>query len=215
MPFAVREPIDGRRVVATVAAAFVVVIVSSWVAWSGDVPGWEASILRWFNGWPGWLEPVMWPLQQFGVLFAPIVGGLVVVASTRRWQHLIPFVLVLPLKLLIEKAIVKQLVDRERPYVSIGPEIEVRGPAFEGLSFPSGHTTTAFASAMLVGAFLPRPWRPVLWAWAVIVAVARLWYGEHNVLDVVTGAALGTAFASVLWFAFLNQEAERAQPVSQ
>ena len=150
----------------------------------------------------------MWFIQQVGVLAAPIGAGLIVVAFTRRSQHLVPFVLVLPLKLGIEKGLVKQLIQRERPFTSIGPEINVRGPAFDGLSFPSGHATTAFAVAILVAAFLPPRWRSVPIVWAVGVAAARLYFGEHNFLDVVAGAALGTMFATVLWFSFLNRFAD-------
>lgn len=211
VPFlAVRSRLEARTVAAVVAISAVIVVAGSAVAWDGTVPEWEAKPLRWINGWPDWFEPAMWPLQQVGVFMAPVIAGLIIVAFTRRWQHLIPFVLVLPSKLGIEKAIVKQLVDRERPFVSLGPEIKVRGPAFEGLSFPSGHATTAFALAVLVTAFLPSKWRPIPIIWALIVAIARLYYGEHNVLDVVVGAALGIAFASVLWFIFLNREVPKA-----
>ncbi len=204
-PFAVRDAVSLATVLAVVAISSVVVLYSSFVAWDGTVPEWEADILRFFNGWPDWLEPGMWFLQQVGVFAAPVVGGLIIVFFTRRWWYLVPFVLVLPLKLGIEKAIVKKLVERERPFVSVGPEIEVRGPAFTGLSFPSGHCTTAFALAVLVAAFLPPRWRIVPLSWAVVVAVARLYLGEHHVLDVVAGAALGIAFATVLWFLFLNR----------
>jgi undecaprenyl-diphosphatase len=205
--FAVRTRLQPSTVAAIVAVAAIIVVASSVVAWDGTVPDWEAEPLRWINGWSDRFEPAMWALQQVGVVMAPVVAGLLVVAFTRRWQHLVPFVLVLPLKLGIEKAVVKRLVERERPYVSLGPDIEVRGPAFEGLSFPSGHSTTAFALAVLLTAFLAPKWRIVPITWATIVAIARLYYGEHNVLDVVTGAALGTAFATVLWFVFLNREA--------
>ena len=85
----------------------------------------------------------------------------------------------------------------------------MRGPAFEGLSFPSGHSTTAFALFILVSAFVPYRWRYVPLIGAVLVAVARLYYGEHNALDVIAGAAMGTAFATALWYLFLNQWAER------
>lgn len=207
-PFlAVRTRLAASTVIAVVAAASVIVVVASAVAWNGTVPGWEARVLRWVNDWPGWLEPAMWTLQQVGVFMAPVVAGLVVVSFTRRWQHLVPFVLILPMKLGLEKAVVKQLVDRERPYVSVGPDIDVRGDAFAGLSFPSGHTTTAFALAVLLAAFLPPKWRFVPITWAMVVGVARMYYGEHNLLDVVAGATLGTAFAAVLWFVFLNREA--------
>ncbi len=199
-----------RRASIIVAVTTALIVASSAVAWDGTVPSWEVRILEFFNGWPDWLEPGMWVLQQVGVLFAPVAVGLTIAAATRNWRHLVPFVLVLPLKLGIEKGLVKQLVERERPFVSVGPEIEVRGPAFEGLSFPSGHTTTAFAVGILAAAFLPPRWRFVPVVWAGAVAVIRMYYGEHNVLDVVAGAAMGTAFATVLWFFFLNRHVDPA-----
>lgn len=202
---ALRDRVELPRVLLVVAISLVTVVVSSVIAWDGEVPAWEESILRWFNEWPDGLEAPLWVVQQVGVFGAPVVGGLVVLWFTRRWFHLIPFVLVLPLKLTLEKGVVKQLVHRQRPYVSVGPDIEVRGPAFEGLCFPSGHCTTAFALATLLAAFVPPKWRPLPFAWAVAVAATRLYYGEHNVLDVVAGAALGIAFATVLWFVFLNR----------
>ncbi len=206
--FFVRRRIGGLAASVIVAAAALVVLVSSLIAADGDVPRWERDLLVFFNDWPDWLEPVMWFVQQPGVLMAPVIAGLVIVWFTREWRLLIPFVAVLPLKLGIEKAIVKQLVERERPFVSVGPEIEVRGPAFGGLSFPSGHSTTAFAMFILVSAFVPHRWRFVSLAAAMTVAIARLYHGEHNFLDVVAGAAMGTAFATVLWFAFLNRWAQ-------
>ncbi len=197
--------LSARRLTAIVLAATVVLSASASVAWNGEVPAWEVDILTFFNDWPDWLEPPMWLLQQAGVLFAPIIVGIVIVAFTRRWQHLVPFVMVVPLKLGIEKGLIKKLVERERPFLSVGPQIEVRGTGFDGFSFPSGHATTAFATAFLVAAFLPRRWRPVPLIWAGIVAVSRMYFGEHNLLDVVAGAAAGTAFAAILWFVFLNR----------
>ena len=203
--FVICHSLSRQRVVIVVLVALAVVVAGSAIAWDGTVPGWEVGVLEFVNGWPDWLEPIMWVIQQVGVFAAPVVAGVIVVLFTRRWQHLVPFVMVLPLKLGIEKGIVKKLVQRERPFVSVGPEINVRGPAFEGLSFPSGHSTTAFATAILLSAFLPPRWRFVAVTWATMVAVARLYYGEHNLLDVVVGAAMGSGFAAVLWFAFLNR----------
>lgn len=201
----IRRPLSLGVTAATVATAVVVIVVTSAVAWGGNVPNWELDVLLFVNGWPDWLEPLMWTLQQVGALVSPIIAGLILVYFTRKRRYLLPFALVLPLKLGFEKLLLKQLVERERPFVSVGPEIEVRGPAFEGLSFPSGHTTTAFAVGVLVSAFLPARWRPIPLLWAAIVGCARLYYGEHNFLDVVAGAAMGTAFAAVLWFVFLNR----------
>ena len=197
--------VSSRRLIITVLVTLAAIIASSLVAWDGNVAGWERSVLEFVNGWPDFLEPVFWFLQQPGVLFAPVIVGLVVFSQTRQWQHLAAFAAILPLKLGIEKGLVKQLVQRERPFVSAGEWVNVRGPAFEGLSFPSGHTTTAFATAILLSAFLPKRWRPVPIIWATIVGIARIYYGEHNALDVVAGAALGTLFATGLWFVFLNR----------
>lgn len=210
-PFALRHRISAAETVVVSIVAIVVVVASSVVAADGTVPEWEESVLLFFNGWFDWLEPLMWVLQQVGVTGAPIVAALVVYYFTRRWQHFVAFAAVLPMKLLIEKGLVKNLVERDRPFESVGPHINVRGPAFEGLSFPSGHTTTIFAVSVLLSALLPAKWRPVPMVWAGIVGISRLYYGEHNALDVVAGAATGTLFAVALWFTLLNRVAGELQ----
>jgi len=67
-----------------------VVVVSGAVAWDGDVPGWELSILEFFNGWLDWLEPIMWVLQQPGVLLAPLIAGAIIAGLIRRWHCSMP-----------------------------------------------------------------------------------------------------------------------------
>lgn len=206
--FVLRHTISARQTLLVSAVAIAIIVISSLVARNGTVPDWEESVLLFFNGWADWLEPIMWVLQQVGVIGAPIVAAVVVYYVTRRWQHFVAFAAILPMKLVIEKGVVKKLVPRDRPFESVGADINVRGPAFEGLSFPSGHATTVFAVAILLAALLPPRWRLLPVAWAVVVAIARLYYGEHNFLDVVTGAAIGTLFAVVLWYAILNRVGE-------
>ncbi len=202
-----------RAFVTVLCGALAVFLGAAAVASDGDVPGWEAEMLRFVNSWPDWLEPILWLPQQMGVLGAPVIGGILIAWAARCWKYAIPFVLLVPIKLTVEWAFLKQLIERERPFVSVGPEIELRGTPVEGLGFPSGHATTAFAFAVLLIAFLPRRWRlvPVLGAFAV--AVIRLYAGAHNVLDVVGGAAVGTIYASVLWFMILNRFARAERPV--
>ncbi len=206
--FATRHKISGVQTLVVSGVAMVVIVASSVAAADGAVAAWEESVLLFFNGWYDWLEPLMWALQQVGVIGTPIVAALVVYYFSRRWQYLVAFAAVLPLKLVIEKGVVKNLVERDRPFESVGPHINVRGPAFEGLSFPSGHTTTVFAVGILLFALLPSRWRPVPVVWAGVVAIIRLYYGEHNFLDVVAGAAIGTLFAVLLWYALLNRVAD-------
>jgi undecaprenyl-diphosphatase len=57
-------------------------------------------------------------------------------------------------------------------------------------SFPSGHATTAFALAAVVGFVSPRWFYPGL-VFAAAVAVSRVALGVHYTSDVVAGAILG------------------------
>ena len=205
MLFQPTQRISGRLVAAVWVVGIIVVLISSAIAWDGDVPDWERSALLWFNGWPDFLEPIFWVIQQFGITFAPVIAAVIVFYKTRNWWHLGAISAILPAKLLLEKGIVKQLVTRTRPFQSIGPEINVRGPAFEGLSFPSGHTTTSVALGLLLLAFVPTKWKPVVLFFGFMTPIIRLYYGEHNILDVVAGTALGSMFASALWFTVVNR----------
>jgi undecaprenyl-diphosphatase len=195
----VRHIVSNGELIVVAGACLIAIALSAWGASDGEVRDWERHTLIWFNDWPDWLEPVFWAIQQYGLLFAPLVAGAIVAVAARRWQLIIPFAIVLPLKLLFEKGLVKSFLERERPFVSVGPEVIVRGNAYEGLSFPSGHTTTAFATSVLLFALLPPKWRVLPVVWAVLVGIARLYMGEHNVLDVISGASIGTLFAMLIW----------------
>ncbi len=205
--FHVRGPRLEVPTAATIIAVLLgTVIVCSIVAWDGTVPGWERAGLEFFNDWPDWLEPGRWVVQQPGVLLFPCAVGGVVALASRRWHYAVPFAILPIYKLLLEKGVVKSLVERARPFTSIGPEITARGSAgLEEASFPSGHTTTAVATGLLVAAFLPKKWRPLPILWGLAVGIARLYYGEHNVLDVVAGAALGGIFATLASAALINR----------
>jgi membrane-associated phospholipid phosphatase len=99
-------------------------------------------------------------------------------------------------------AIVKRFIGRVRPS-SAGPfayEPFHWRPDFASL--PSGHTTTAFATLVAVGALFPRA-RPLLWGFALLIAVSRIAVTAHFVSDVLAGAAVGALGALCVrdWFA--------------
>jgi undecaprenyl-diphosphatase len=59
-------------------------------------------------------------------------------------------------------------------------------------SFPSGHTITAFAMALSMGAFYPVMLLGLLFC-AFSVALSRILLGMHFLSDVLAGAVLGSA----------------------
>src|SRR5580704_10437220 len=63
-------------------------------------------------------------------------------------------------------------------------------------SFPSGHTITAFAVALSLGAFYPAMLPGLLFC-AASVAASRILLGMHFLTDVLAGAAIGSAVGSV------------------
>lgn len=85
----------------------------------------------------------------------------------------------------------KLLVDRERPPAAFAePETLVHTPGTP--SFPSGHSVTAFLGATLIS-FSRARWAWWLYLLAAGIAWSRVYVGVHYPLDVLAGAALGTA----------------------
>jgi undecaprenyl-diphosphatase len=96
---------------------------------------------------------------------------------------------------LLQKGL-KEAVGRERPHLPPGePQPLIAMPSDP--SFPSGHATVAFACAVMIAMLVPRLAVPVL-VLATAIAFSRVYVGVHFPLDVIAGAALGTAAAIAL-----------------
>jgi membrane-associated phospholipid phosphatase len=88
--------------------------------------------------------------------------------------------------------VLKLAAGRERPNATTSPSRFGRG----GVSFPSGHTTVAFAAAQVLADELPSDkwgWRALAYGLAAATAYARLDSNAHWLSDTVAGAALGMA----------------------
>ena len=88
-------------------------------------------------------------------------------------------------------------------------------------SFPSGHATTAFALAAVIGFVSPRWFYPGL-AFAAVIAISRVSLGVHYPSDIFAGAILGLLgaylvrliFASCRWmFEIAPDGSLRARPM--
>ncbi|WP_217915364.1 phosphatase PAP2 family protein [Miltoncostaea marina] len=92
----------------------------------------------------------------------------------------------------------KDAFDRARPPLGDGAITAlVALPA--DASMPSGHATTAFATAGVVALLHPRlRWPALALALAALVALSRVYLGVHHPLDVAVGALVGLVIALVV-----------------
>lgn len=89
---------------------------------------------------------------------------------------------------------IKHIVNRQRP--------AVKDPTFTAVinesdpSFPSGHTSEAFATATSLTIAFPK-WYVIVpaYSWAITVSYSRLYLGVHYPTDVLAGAILGSGCA--------------------
>jgi undecaprenyl-diphosphatase len=98
--------------------------------------------------------------------------------------------------------IVKRWIGRVRPSVQGPFAYEPFSWRPEYASLPSGHTTTAFAALVAIGAVFPLA-RPLLWGYALLIAASRIVVTAHFASDVIAGAAVGVFGALLVrdWFA--------------
>ncbi|HVW85888.1 MAG TPA: phosphatase PAP2 family protein [Bryobacteraceae bacterium] len=90
---------------------------------------------------------------------------------------------------------VKRVFCRKRP-LDIEPHCWAHIVTRDKFSFPSGHSTTAFAVAVSVGSFYPEI-MPALLVLAANVAISRVIVGMHFLSDVLAGSGIGALLGYV------------------
>ena len=163
---------------------------------------WEAGILAWIETLRG---PILDPAILFfthlgdsGLLFIALTLLLLLFPRTRKVG--LATALALLCSLVFTNLILKNLFQRARPWEAVGflNNLVVE----HDTSFPSGHTSAAFAFALaLVRSDLKQRWAKVT---AVVVAVlmglSRLYVGAHYPTDVLVGFIVGDLAGLTGWY---------------
>lgn len=132
-------------------------------------------------------------LCEHGLL--PILLALALLVPKRTRRVGVAMAVALLLSVVFTNITIKPLVARPRPYVKY--DIQVSALLPHDLSFPSGHTSVAFAAAM---AFAATVWQKhkrfavAALAVALLVGLSRIWLKVHYPSDVIVGALLGSIY---------------------
>ncbi len=126
-------------------------------------------------------------------LFGEMGTGWVVLAGTgaalrpRQRERWLAAAAAAPIAILVNYSI-KLSIGRERPVIDDHPPL-ARAPS--KLSFPSAHSTSSVAAAVVIGRVSPSA-RPVVYTLAGAICAGRPYLGMHYPSDVMAGAALGS-----------------------
>lgn len=196
------------------AGALVVLYGCAVLVHPNQVSGLERSVFHVVNGLPDLFYWPVWVVMQLGNLLAIPVAAIASFVF-RRWLLGASLLIAGVGKTLLSREI-KDLVTRHRPAAIVDDVIRRGDAAATGEAFVSGHAVVAFAIAVLVHQHIPSGRRWIAWVLAGAVCLGRVYVGAHLPLDVVGGAAMGTAIGLLLRFLLASapEEPKPAAPPS-
>jgi len=185
------------------AAGLVVVTLSVLAARRAVISAAESRVFHAINGLPAGLFPWLWLPMQLGNLVVGTAAGLLIALLDRDLTVAIGVVLVMALKLVLERVVRREVADylavRQRPGTSqVGAILRGRDVPSSGPSFPSGHVILTAGVATLVIPILPGAWWWVPVVLTALVTVGRVYVGAHNPLDVAAGLGAGVLLGSLV-----------------
>ena len=134
-------------------------------------------------------------LTDRGLIWTLLGIALLFFARTRRAG--ITTLTALIISAILCNFVLKLIFDRARPFETHDLQLLTAIPY--GSSFPSGHTTTAFASAVALWLENRKIGLPAI-IFSVIVAMSRLYFQVHYLTDVLAGAVSGILFALLAYY---------------
>jgi len=127
-----------------------------------------------------------------GSLYALIILGLFLLSPSVYDTFLLLSLLTFGLERCAYFAL-KNTIRRPRPFACYKPIQAFIVPS-DQFSFPSGHTSAAFAFALTVLSIVPTL-APICYLWALLIGLSRVLLRVHYPCDIIAGAALGSTSA--------------------
>ena len=144
-------------------------------------------------------------LSQFGQTTCTVVAAVLIWQLDSRRRRTAGLLLVALLSASLSAAAIKHLTGRARPV--IGAPIRFTGPFWNQdeskESFPSGHSASAMAVAVVLSTLYPRA-KTTFWSLALACAILRYVTGAHWPSDVFAGLALGYAVGRLTCWGMLD-----------
>lgn len=157
----------------------------------------EAQILLWIQN--HLRNPILDPIMQFitslgdgGILWIIVTAVLLIIPKTRKTGILC--LISLGFTVLVNNIILKNLVNRTRPYVAI-PDLILITKDPGDASFPSGHTAASFSVAVVMLMTMKKRYGISAIVLASLIALSRLYVGVHYPSDVLGGFVVATLIA--------------------
>lgn len=149
-------------------------------------------IQRLKNPFFDWFFPKLTLLGEAGAIWIFIAVLMLVFPKTRKCG--IAAAVTLILCLICGNMILKPLIARPRPYM-LDESIKIITYISDDFSFPSGHTYSSVASAIVIQRYIKGKFSVFAWVLAVMITFSRLYLQMHFPTDILGGVALGTIAA--------------------
>ena len=147
-----------------------------------------------------WLDAFFKYFTQIGGWVPCAVAGVLLVF--KKWRVAVVILAAQLIATLITSPI-KRIIRAPRPSVVLS-DLGIQFPTIDGvdlhstLSFPSGHTSAAFAFCVVLALFCPKIWQKTLFlTLAVIGGYSRIYLSQHFIEDVLAGSVIGLCSAYV------------------
>ncbi len=180
-------------------------------AWARDRPL-DQEALQWIN--QGWASPALDTVANVGYLmgsawFSLLLAAVIFVRGHKRIGLSLAAITVGTALAVLG---IKILADQPRPWQELAG-IRLVGTPTYSLGYPSGHAAQVFLTAYLLARYfgLRRRVEAGLYALASLIALTRVYGGEHYPVDAIVGALMGLLIG-VLWVRIWSQISEQVRP---